>query len=177
MNMSIDSVISNTVNNILIGDMYLSLKNAEGQEFAQIYPQRLEKIYTHEWTDTYRNEAVDSDNIGDNEEYKDESIAIRPKVYCKFKINGKLTHVMDMEVLAMLCFQNYETSTLHFMPYNIQVLQDMVHEYKFSCGLVDFIERTFPELPTTCVHDYEQMKLTEDTLSGHKRRRDKIQNM
>ena len=176
--MSIDSVISNTVNNILIGDIYLSVRNAEGQEFVKIYPQRLEKIYTHGWTDTYRNEAVDSDNIGDNEEYKDELIAIRPKVYCKFKINGKLTHVMDMEVLAMLCLEiNPATSTIHFMPYNIHVLQDMEAEYKFSCGLVDFIERAFPELPTTCVHDYEQMKLTEDTLSSHKRRRDVVLNM
>jgi hypothetical protein len=45
MNMSIDSVISNTVNNILIGDMFLSVRNAEGQEIVQ--PERLEKIYTH----------------------------------------------------------------------------------------------------------------------------------
>ena len=169
--MSIDSVISNAVNNILIGDIYLSVRNAEGQEFVQIYPERLEKIYTHEWTKDTR------EDTGEYTEYKDESIAISSKVYCKFKINGKLTHVMYMEVLAMLCFQNYETSTLHFMPYNIQVLHEMVHEYKFSCGLVDFIEHAFPELPTTCVHDYEQMKLTEDTLSGHKRRRDEILNM
>ena len=171
MNMSIDSVISNTVNNILIGDIYLSLKNAEGQEFVQIYPERLEQIYTHEWTKDTR------EDTGEYTEYKDENIAISSKVYCKFKINGKLTHVMDMEVLAMLCFQNYDTSTLYFMPYNIQVLHEMVHEYKFSCGLVDFIERAFPELPTTCDHDYEQMKLTEDTLIGHKRRRDEILNM
>ena len=170
--MSIDSVISNTVNNILIGDIYLSVRNAEGQEFAQIYPQRLEKIYTHEWTKDFR------EDTGEYTEHKDESIAITPKVYCKFKINGKLTHVMDMEVLAMLCLEiNPATSTIHFMPYNIHVLQDMGAEYKFSCGLVDFIERAFPELPTTCVHDYEQMKLTEDTLSGHKRRRTEILNM
>ena len=49
--------------------------------------------------------------------YKDESIAIRPKAYCKFKINGKLTHAMRLEVLPSLFFQNYDTSTLHFMPY------------------------------------------------------------
>jgi hypothetical protein len=170
--MSIDSVISNAVNNILIGDIYLSVRNAEGQEFVQIYPERLEKIYTHEWTKDTR------EDTGEYTEYKDENIAISSKVYCKFKINGKLTHVMeDMEVLAMLCFQNYDTSTIHFMPYDVQVLHDMEAEYKFSCGLVDFIERAFPELPTTCVHDYEQMKLTEDTLIGHKRRRDEILNM
>jgi len=169
--MSIDSVISNTVNNILIGDIYLSVRNAEGQEFVQIYPERLETIYTHEWT-------KDTRKVGDNEEYKDENIAISSKVYCKFKINGKLTHVMYMEVLAMLCLEiNPATSTIHFMPYNIHVLQDMEAEYKFSCGLVDFIERAFPELPTTCVHDYEHMKLTEDTLSSHKRRRDVVLNM
>ena len=172
MNMSIDSVISNTVNNILIGDIYLSVRNAEGQEFVQIYPERLENIYTHEWT---KNEHQDEPGV--YTEYKDENIAISSKVYCKFKINGKLTHVMDMEVLAMLCFQNYDTSTIHFMPYDVQVLHEMAHEYKFSCGLVDFIERAFPELPTTCDHDYEQMKLTEDTLIGHKRRRDEILNM
>ena len=170
MNMSIDSVISNTVNNILIGDIYLSVRNAEG-EFVQIYPERLEKIYTHEWTKDTR------EDTGEYTEYKDESIAISSKVYCKFKIDGKLTHVMDMEVLAMLCFQNYDTSTIHFMPYNVQVLHEMVVEYKFRCGLVDFIEHAFPEVPTTCVHDYEQMKLTEDTLIGHKRRRDEILNM
>lgn len=169
--MSIDSVISNTVNSILIGDIYLSVRNAEGQEFVQIYPERLEKIYTHEWTKDTR------EDTGEYTEYKDENIAISSKVYCKFKINGKLTHVMDMEVLAMLCFQNYDTSTIHFMPYDVQVLHEMAHEYKFSCGLVDFIEHAFPELPTTCVHDYEQMKLTEDTLIGHKRRRDEILNM
>ena len=164
--MSIDSVISNTVNNILIGDIYLSVRNAEGQEFVQIYPERLEKIYTHEWT-------KDTRKVGDNEEYKDENIAITPKVYCKFKINGKLTHVMYMEVLAMLCFQNYDTSTIHFMPYGVQVLHEMVHEYKFSCGLVDFIDHAFPELPTTCVHDYEQMPKLESNCdcSPAKRRR------
>ena len=176
MNMSIDSVISNTVNNILIGDIYLSVRNAEGQEFVQIYPERLEKIYTHKWL------LDDCEvQVGDGEfklkQYKDEGIKISSKVYCKFKINGKLTHVMDMEVLAMLCSQNYDTSTIHFMPYDVQVLHEMAHEYKFSCGLVDFIERAFPELPTTCDHDYEQMKLTEDTLIGHKRRRDEILNM
>ena len=163
--MSVDSIISHTVNNILIGDMYLSLKNAEGQEFVQIYPERLEKIYTHEWTKDTR------EDTGEYMEYKDESIAISSKVYCKFKINGKLTHVMDMEVLAMLCFQNYDTSTLYFMPYNI-IIDDFL-----SIRLIEFIEHAFPELPTTCVHDYEQMKLTEDTLSGHKRRRDEILNM
>ena len=175
--MSIDSVISNTVNNILIGDIYLSVRNAEGQEFVQIYPERLEKIYTHKWL------LDDCEvQVGDGEfklkQYKDESIAISSKVYCKFKINGKLTHAMQLEVLAMLCLEiNPATSTIHFMPYNIHVLQDMEAEYKFSCGLVDFIERAFPELPTTCVHDYEHMKLTEDTLSSHKRRRDVVLNM
>jgi hypothetical protein len=171
MNMSIDSVISNTINNIIIGDMFLSVRNAEGQEQIQIYPARFENIYTHKWTKENR-------EVGDNEEYKDEGISSETKVYCKFKINGKLTHVMYMEVLEMLCSEiNPATSTIYFMPYNIHVLQDMEAEYKFSCGLVDFIERAFPELPTTCVHDYEQMKLTEDTLIGHKRRRDEILNM
>ena len=157
--MSIDSVISNTVNSILIGDIYLSVRNAEGQEFVQIYPERLEKIYTHEWTKDTR------EDTGEYTEYKDENIAISSKVYCKFKINGKLTHVMDMEVLAMLCFQNYDTSTIHFMPYDVQVLHEMAHEYKFSCGLVDFIMHAFPELPTTCVYDYDHMKLSDETLS------------
>ena len=55
--MSIDSVISNTVNSILIGDIYLSVRNAEGQEFVQIYPERLEKIYTHEWTKDIREDT------------------------------------------------------------------------------------------------------------------------
>ena len=172
MNMSVDSIISHTVNNILIGDIYLSVRNAEGQEFVQIYPERLEKIYTHEWTKDTR------EDTGEYSEYKDESIAISSKVYCKFKINGKLTHVMYMEVLAMLCLEiNPATSTIHFMPYNIHVLQDMEAEYKFSCGLVDFIKHAFPELPTTCVHNYEHMKLTEDTLNSHKRRRTEILNM
>lgn len=167
--MSIDSVISNTVNNILIGDIYLSVRNAEGQEFVQIYPERLEKIYIHEWKKDFHTE------------YKDEWIAIRHKAYCKFKINGTLTHAMQLEVLPSLfshLFSHYETSSIYFMPYNIQVLhEEMADEYKFSCGLLDFIERAFPKLPTTCVHDYEQMKLTEETLIGHKRRRDEILNM
>ena len=87
MNMSIDSVISNTVNNILIGDMFLSVRNAEGQEIVQIYPERLEKIYTHKWT-------KDNREVGENEEYKDESIEFSIRAYCRFKINGKLTHAM-----------------------------------------------------------------------------------
>ena len=72
---------------------------------------------------------------------------------------------MRLEVLPSLFSQNYVTSTVHFMPYNIQVLHD-------SCGLIDFIKHAFPELPTTCVHNYEHMKLTEDTLNSYKHKRD-----
>ena len=169
MNMSIDSVISNTVNNILIGDMFLSVRNAEGQEIVQIYPERLEKIYTHKWT-------KDNREVGENEEYKDESIEFSIRTYCRFKINGKLTHAMQLEVLSSLFYQNYATSTLHFMPFNIEVLEGVHHHYKFGETLSEFIEHAFPELPTTLVHNYEHMKLTEDTLSGHKRRRNKILN-
>ena len=172
--MSIDSVISNTVNNILIGDMYLSLKNAEGEEVVKIYPERLEKIYTHEWTDTYKN---NDENIDINEVYKDEAVEISTRAYCRFRINGKLTHSMRLGVIPSLFHQNYATSTLHFMPFNIEVLEGVHFDYKFVEGLNEFIEHAFPELPTTCVHDYEQMKLTEDTLIGHKRKRDEILNM
>jgi hypothetical protein len=168
--MSIDSVISNTINNILIGDMYLSARNAIGQEFAQIYPERLEKVYTHKWTkDKIREERL--------VEYKDEAIEFSMRVYCKIKINGKLTTTMRLEVLTSLFYRNYQTATLHFMPFNIELLQGVHYDYKFGETLSEFIEHAFPELPTTCVHDYEQMKLTEDTLSGHKRRRDEILNM
>lgn len=163
--MSSDSVISNTINNILIGDIYLSVRNAEGQEFVQIYPERLEKIYSHQWEYKDILEGVHEGDEGATvinaeyrKEYKDEAITDSINTYCKFKINGKLTHVMNMDVISMLCFQNYDTSSIYLMPYDIQVLQDMEPQYKFSCGLVDFIERAFPELPTTCVHDYEQMK-------------------
>ena len=168
MNMSIDSVISNTVNNILIGDMYLSLKNAEGEEVVKIYPERLEKIYTHEWTDTYRS-ALSEEVPSSNEEYKDEAVEISTRAYCRFRINGKLTHSMRLGVIPSLFHQNYATSTLHFMPFNIEVLEGVHHHYKFGETLSEFIEHAFPELPTTLVHNYEHMKLTEDTLSGHKR--------
>ena len=84
---------------------------------------------------------------------------------------------MRLGVIPSLFHQNYATSTLHFMPFNIEVLEGVHFNYKFGETLIEFIEHAFPELPTTCVHDYEQMKLTEDTLSGHKRRRDEILNM
>ena len=99
--MSIDSVISNTINNILIGDMYLSARNAEGQEFAQIYPERLEKIYTHKWKkDKIREERLRL------VEYKDEAIEFSMRVYCKIKIKGKLTTMLVVEECEELKQEN-----------------------------------------------------------------------
>ena len=177
MNMSIDSVISNAVSNILIGDIYLSVRNAEGQEFVQIYPERLEKIYTHEWTKDTREDTGEYTEYNIKYCYKDEAVEISTRAYCRFRINGKLTHSMRLGVIPSLFHQNYATSTLHFMPFNIEVLEGVHHHYKFGETLSEFIEHAFPELPTTLVHNYEHMKLTEDTLSGHKRRRDEILNM
>ena len=169
--MSIDSVISNTVNNILIGDMYLSLKNAEGEEVVQIYPERLERIYSHYWKTSCKVHVNERE-----EEYKDEAIEYNRRAYCRFKFNGKLTHSMRLEVLPSFAFVIYETSTLHFMPFNIEVLEGVHHHYKFVTSLSEFIEHAFPELPTSCEHDYEHMKLTDETLSVHKRKRDDVLN-
>ena len=165
--MQIGSIITEVVSNILIGDMYLSVRNAEGQEFTQLFPERMEKIYTHKW-------KKDNRELGDNEEYKDEAFEITCKVFCKFKFSGTLTHGMNVQVMQSLFYQNYQTSTVHFMPFNVEVLEGVLFNYKFCDSLVEFIENAFPTLPTTYIHNYEGMKLSKDTVVCHKRRREEM---
>ena len=169
------AVISNIVNNILIGDMYLSVRNAEGQEFVEIYPERLEKIYEHGVETMVNDQREDGLDY-----YLDEAIkSTKTKAFCRFKINGRLTHVMDVDVMPSLFNQFDRTSNIHFMPFNIKVKNGCDFGYNFDLSKVshlsklsEFIENAFPEIPTTCVHDYEKMKLTKDTLSGYKRLRE-----
>ena len=165
--MQVGSIITEVVNNLLNGTVYLSLRNADGEEFTQLFPVRMEKIYTHEW-------KKDNREVGDNEEYKDEAFEITSKAFCKFKINGAFTHAMNVQVMPSLFYQNFETSTVRLMPFNIEVLEGVHNHYEFDKALVEFIENAFPALPTTYIHNYEGMKLSEDTLIGHKRRRDEM---
>ena len=195
MNMSIDSVIAHTINNILVGDMYLEVRNAETQEKIEIYPTRLEKCYKHKIDTTYLHEY--SDNLdGDmvDEMYMDEGISCETIVYCRFRINGKLTHIIQCRSLSSFIslhdkkhtpstettpasYRNVEPA-LYFMPYNVEVLKNCgAAGSKFSFALRKLIEQTFPDIPTTCVHDFEQMKLSKETLAGHKRKRDKVMRM
>tara|TARA_B110000208_G_C11617191_1_gene375827 strand:- start:101 stop:847 length:747 start_codon:yes stop_codon:yes gene_type:complete len=198
MDMSIDSVIAHTVNDILIGDLYLAVRNGKGQEQIQIYPTRLEKIYKHKMKRVYLlDEFLEFPDHNHVEEmYYDERISCETQVYCRFRINGKLTHAMHCTWLTLSSFVSLKNkmhtpatdttdaiwkttpATIHFMPYNIEVdAEEKEWSTKFSNSLCNFIERAFPDLPTTCVHEFEQMKLSKETLNGHKRKRDKVTGM
>ena len=165
--MQVGSVITEVVNNLLNGTVYLSLRNDDGEEFTQLFPVRMEKIYTHEW-------KLKNWEVIDYEESKNGYFEITSKAFCKFKINGAFTHAMNVQVMPSLFYQNFETSTVRLMPFNIEVLEGVHNHYKFDKALVEFIENAFPALPTTYIHNYEGMKLSEDTLIGHKRRRDEM---
>ena len=172
--MSIKSVIAHTINNILVGDMYLSVRNAEGQEKIQIYPTRFENIYKHEMKRTYlADDIFDFDDIED-EMYFDEEISCETRIYCRFRMNGKLTHAMQLRTLTSFISKT-TAATIHFMPYNIEVDAGVeIWSNKFDKSLSYFIQHTFTDLPTTCVHENEQMKLTKETLNAYKRKRDKV---
>ena len=194
MNMSIDSVIAHTINNILVGDMYLEVRNVETQEKIEIYPTRLEKCYKHQIDTKYLHDCCDLDDDIADEMYMDEVISCETIVYGRFRINGKFTHAMQLRSLSSFIslqdkkhtpstettpasYRNVEPA-LYFMPYNVEVLKNCgAAGSKFHFALWKFIEHTFPDLPTTCVHDFEQMKLSKETMAGHKRKRDKVMRM
>jgi hypothetical protein len=152
--MQTSSIVTGVVNNFLIGDIYISVRNEQGTEITQIHPVRIEEVYVHSWA---------HDNT--------EDYMCSNSVYCKFKLNNRLTHSMNLEVFPSLFGSNL---TFHLMPYNFQVTfpemrTDRPH-WRVVVKLKNFILHTFPDISKTTVHNYEQLK-TGETV-GIKRKRE-----
>ena len=154
--MQTSSIVTNVVNNFLIGDVYISVRNEEGTEVTQIHPVRIKEVHVHSW-----------DYLNDIEDYM-----VCYTCYCKFKINGRMTHPMNLDVITSLFHINWMSTlmTFHLMPYNFQVLGHVDERMQSIAALEIFINRAFPDIPKTTVHNYEALK-TGETV-GIKRKRE-----
>ena len=153
--MQTSSVVTEVVNNFLLGDVFISVRNEQGTEITQMYPVRIEEVYVHSW--------YEDDNT--------EDCMCSNRVYCKFKMNSRLTHPMNMDVFSSLFGSNLTLMTFHLMPYNFQVLGHETMQYlQLTRSLKDFIFHAFPEIPKRTVHNYEALK-TGETV-GIKRKRE-----
>ena len=155
--MQTSSVVTEVVNNFLLGDVFISVRNEQGTEITQMYPVRIEEVYVHSW--------YEDDNT--------EDCMCSNRVYCKFKMNSRLTHPMNMDVFSSLFGSNL---TFHLMPYNFQVTfpemrTDRPH-WRVVVKLKNFILHTFPDISKTTVHNYEALKTGE--MVGIKRKREGI---
>ena len=83
-----------------------------------------------------------------------------------------MTHPMNLDVFPSLFHDDWNTlMTFHLMPYNFQVLGHVSIDGMQSIAALEFfINRAFPDIPKTTVHNYEALK-TGDTV-GIKRKRD-----
>ena len=153
--MQTSSIVTGVVNNFLIGDIYISVRCEQGIEITQIHPVRIEEVYVHSWDE--------DDNTTSMEDCHHTY-----SVYCKFKLNNRLTHSMNLEVFPSLFGSNL---TFHLMPYNFQVtFPQMTASHWREVKLKNFILHTFPDISKTTVHNYEQLK-TGETI-GIKRKRE-----
>ena len=156
--MQTSSILTDVVNNFLNGDVYICVRDEDGTEFTQIHPVRIEEVYVHIWEDEVP--AFEVCQCGNT-------------YYCKFKINSRLTHPMNLEVFPSLFHYDWNLAlmTFHLMPYNIQVLSPDVYEgMQLMRSLKEFIYSAFPEIPKTSFHNYEGLK-TGETV-GIKRKRE-----
>ena len=152
--MQSSSIVTNVVNNFLIGDVYISVRNEEGTEITQIHPVRIEEVHVHSW----------------DEHENTEDYMVCYTCYCKFKINGRMTHPMSLDVFPSLFHDDWNTlMTFHLMPYNFQVLSH-VDGMQSIAALEIFINSAFPDISKTTVHNYEALK-TGETV-GIKRKRE-----
>ena len=154
--MQTSSIVTDVVNNFLIGDVYISVRNEEGTEITQIHPVRIEEVCDHLWEERQ-----------DGEYYEDYMIS--NTCYCKFKINSRMTHPMQLEVFRDLFYNDWNLTlmTFHLMPYNFQILGHVDEINNLIQSLENFIYLAFPDIPKTTVHNYEALK-----CSTNKRKRE-----
>ena len=156
--MQTSSIVTDVVNNFVVGDVYISVRNELGTEITQIHPVRTEDKY--EWF---------IDQVSGNIHH-----SLGTTYYCKFKLDGKLTPPCDLDTIQSLFPADVlKKCTLRWMPYNYTLAIQFTGQYGHvhTMSLARFILRAFPDIPKTTVHNYERMKTGESV--GIKRKREK----